>query len=220
MKKFLLLTIALVGLSLSCSAQFGGKVKTINVVPDKAKIIMGGAEVGQGSYSLNIGRQDYVMLRLTCPGYVDRVVRVYRNDKRNAITFTLEEDESFSASEANSDLANKYMTVNVREGLDEDIVWKRLVLTISELFPNLEVNDKESGWIRSSWEVERFAYVTVRTRIEIKEVMGFETPRYRVRLQSEIASNECGTHDECFKAWDRVLKTYHQAINDLINSIQ
>ena len=208
------------GLSLSCSAQFGGKVKTINVVPDKAKIIMGGAEVGQGSYSLNMGRQDYVMLRLTCPGYVDRVVRVYRTDKRNAITFTLEEDESFSASEANSDLANKYMTVNVREGLDEDIVWKRLVLTISELFPNLEVNDKESGWIRSSWEVERFAYVTVRTRIEIKEVMGFETPRYRVRLQSEIASNECGTHDECFKAWDRVLKTYHQAINDLINSIQ
>ena len=220
MKKFLLLTIALVGLSLSCSAQFGGKVKTINVVPDKAKIIMGGAEVGQGSYSLNIGRQDYVMLRLTCPGYVDRVVRVYRNDKRNSITFTLEEDESFSASEANSDLANKYMTVNVREGLDGDMVWKRLVLTISELFPNLEVNDKESGWIRSSWEVERFAYVTVRTRIEIKEVMGFETPRYRVRLQSEIASNECGTHDECFKAWDRVLKTYHQAINDLINSIQ
>lgn len=220
MKKFLLLTIALVGLSLSCSAQFGGKVKTINVVPDKAKIIMGGAEVGQGSYSLNIGRQDYVMLRLTCPGYVDRVVRVYRNDKRNSITFTLEEDESFSASEASSDLANKYMTVNVREGLDGDIIWKRLVLTISELFPNLEINDKESGWIRSSWEVERFAYVTVRTRIEIKEVMGFETPRYRVRLQSEIASNECGTHDECFKAWDRVLKTYHQAINDLINSIQ
>lgn len=220
MKKFLLLTIALVGLSLSCSAQFGGKVKTINVVPDKAKIIMGGAEVGQGSYSLNMGRQDYVMLRLVCPGYVDRVVRVYRNDKRNAITFTLEEDESFSASEANSDLANKYMTVTVREGLDGDMVWKRLVLTISELFPNLEVNDKESGWIRSSWEVERFAYVTVRTRIEIKEVMGFETPRYRVRLQSEIASNECGTHDECFKAWDRVLKTYHQAINDLINSIQ
>lgn len=217
MKKLLLLAIALV-VSLSSSAQ--GKAKTINVVPDKAKIIMGGAEVGQGSYSLNIGRQDYVMLRLTCPGYVDRVVRVYRNDKRNAITFTLEEDESFSASEASSDLANKYMTVIVREGLTSDVVWKRLILTISELFPNLEVNDKEAGWIRSAWEVERFAYVTVKTRIEIKEIMGADTPRYRVRLQSEIANNECGTHDECFKAWDRVLKTYNQSINDLINSIQ
>lgn len=219
MKKFLLLTIALIGLSLSCSAQFG-KVKTINVVPDKAKIIMGGAEVGQGSYSLNMGRQDYVMLRLTCPGYVDRVVRVYRSDKRNAITFTLEEDESFSASEASSDLANKYMTVNVREGLSSDMVWKRLIFTISDLFPNLEVSDKDAGWIRSAWEVERFAYVTVRTRIEIKEVMGSDTPRYKVRLQSEIASNECGTHDECFKAWDRVLKTYHESVTDLINSIQ
>ena len=218
MKRFFLMAIALVVVSLSCSAQ--GKAKTINVVPDKAKIIMGGAEVGQGSYSLNMGRQDYVMLRLTCPGYVDRVVRVYRNDKRNAITFTLEEDESFSASESSSDLANKYMTVIVREGLTSDVVWKRLILTISELFPNLEVNDKEAGWIRSAWEVERFAYVTVRTRIEIKEIMGSDTPRYRVRLQSEIASNECGTHDECFKAWDRVLKTYNQSINDLINSIQ
>lgn len=220
MKKAFLLAIALVVVSLSCSAQLLGKVKTISVVPDKAKIIMGGAEVGQGSYSLNMGKQDYVMLRLTCPGYVDRVVRVYRNDKRNAITFTLEEDEAFSASEASSDLANKYMTVTVREGLTSDVVWKRLILTISDLFPNLEVNDKEAGWIRSSWEVERFAYVTVRTRIEIKEIMGADTPRYRVRLQSEIASNECGTHDECFKAWDRVLKTYNQSINDLINSIQ
>lgn len=220
MRKKLLLAIALVAMSLSCSAQLLGKVKTINVVPDKAKIIMGGAEVGQGSYSLNMGRQDYVMLRLTCPGYVDRVVRVYRNDKRNAISFTLEEDESFSASEANSDLANKYMTVTVREGLTSDVVWKRLILTISDLFPNLEVNDKEAGWIRSAWEVERFAYVTVRTRIEIKEVMGFDTPRYRVRLQSEIASNECGTHDECYKAWDRVLKTYIESITDLISSIQ
>ncbi len=220
MRKKLLLAIALVAVSLSCSAQLLGKVKTINVVPDKAKIIMGGAEVGQGSYSLNMGRQDYVMLRLTCPGYVDRVVRVYRNDKRNAISFTLEEDESFSASEANSDLANKYMTVTVREGLTSDVVWKRLILTISDLFPNLEVNDKEAGWIRSAWEVERFAYVTVRTRIEIKEVMGFDTPRYRVRLQSEIASNECGTHDECYKAWDRVLKTYIESITDLISSIQ
>lgn len=220
MRKKFLLAIALVAVSLSCSAQLLGKVKTINVVPDKAKIIMGGAEVGQGSYSLNMGRQDYVMLRLTCPGYVDRVVRVYRNDKRNAISFTLEEDESFSASEANSDLANKYMTVVVREGLTADAVWKRLILTISDLFPNLEVNDKEAGWIRSAWEVERFAYVTVRTRIEIKEVMGFDTPRYRVRLQSEIASNECGTHDECYKAWDRVLKTYIESITDLISSIQ
>lgn len=220
MKKSVLLAIALVVVSLSCSAQLLSKVKTINVVPDNAKIIMGGAEVGQGSYSLNMGRQDYVMLRLTCPGYVDRVVRVYRNDKRNAITFTLEEDESFSASEASSDLANKYMTVTVREGLTADVVWKRLILTISDLFPNLEVNDKEAGWIRSAWEVERFAYVTVRTRIEIKEIMGSDTPRYRVRLQSEIASNECGTHDECYKAWDRVLKTYIESITDLISSIQ
>ena len=220
MKKILFLTTLFLGLSLSCSAQFFGKTKTINVIPDKAKIIVGGAKIGQGTADITITRQDYVMIKLSYPGYVDRTVRVYKSDKRNTFTFTLEEDEAFSASEASSDLANKYMTVNVREGLSSDMVWKRLILTISDLFPNLEISDKEAGWIRSAWEIERFAYVTIRTRIEIKEQLGQDTPRYKVRLQSEIASNECGTHDECFKAWDRVLKTYNESITDLINSIQ
>lgn len=217
MKKILLFVIAILGVSFSANAQ---KVKTINVVPDNAKIIMAGAEVGQGSYQLTMGKQDYVMLRLTCPGYVDRTVRVYKSDKRKSLTFTLEVDESYSASEASSDLANKNMTVNVREGLTQEEVWKRLVLTISDLFPNLEISDRSAGWIRSSWEVQRFAYVTIRTRIEVKERVGMDNLCYRVRLQSEWAPNDCGNHDECYKAWDRVLKRYNQSIMDLINSLQ
>ncbi|MBR2115832.1 MAG: hypothetical protein IJ942_02300 [Alistipes sp.] len=165
-------------------------------------------------------KQDYVMLRLTAPGYIDRTVRVYKSDKRNTLTFNLEEDESFSASEVSSDLANKNMTVNVRPDLNKDEVWKRLIITISDLFPNLEISDKSAGWIRSSWEVQRFAYVTVRTRIEVKERLGQDNICYRVRLMSEIASNDCGTNDECFKAWDRVLKRYNQSVLDLINSLQ
>lgn len=217
MKKLISLTIVLLGLSFPCLAQ---KTKTINVVPDNAKIILNGAEVGQGSYQLTIGRQDYVMLRLTAPGYVDRVVRVYKTDKRKSLTFSLEVDDSYSASEVSSDLANKNMTVNVRPELDSNEVWKRLIITISDLFPNLEVNDKSAGWIRSAWEVQRFGYVTIRTRIEVKERMGQDNLCYRVKLMSEIAPNDCGAGDECFKAWDRVLKKYNQSILDLINSLQ
>lgn len=222
MKKSILLLFILLGLSTSASAQLFGQrgAKTINVVPDNAKIILNGAEVGQGSYTLTMKKQDYVMLRLTAPGYIDRTVRVYKSDKRNTLTFNLEEDESFSASEVSSDLANKNMTVNVRPDLNKDEVWKRLIITISDLFPNLEISDKSAGWIRSSWEVQRFAYVTVRTRIEVKERLGQDNICYRVRLMSEIASNDCGTNDECFKAWDRVLKRYNQSVLDLINSLQ
>ncbi len=222
MKKSILLLFILLGLSTSASAQLFGQrgAKTINVVPDNAKIILNGAEVGEGSYTLTMKKQDYVMLRLTAPGYIDRTVRVYKSDKRNTLTFNLEEDESFSASEVSSDLANKNMTVNVRPDLNKDEVWKRLIITISDLFPNLEISDKSAGWIRSSWEVQRFAYVTVRTRIEVKERLGQDNICYRVRLMSEIASNDCGTNDECFKAWDRVLKRYNQSVLDLINSLQ
>lgn len=61
MKKILFLTTLFLGLSLSCSAQFFGKTKTINVIPDKAKIIVGGAEIGQGTADITITRQDFML---------------------------------------------------------------------------------------------------------------------------------------------------------------
>ena len=215
MKKILLFFISL-GVSLVLNAQ----TKTINVIPENAKIIQKGLEVGQGSYTFKIKKEDYVIFRLSAPGYIDKTVRIYKTNKSKTITYQLEVDEAYNASEANSDLANKSMTVNVKDGISIDEAWKRIIFYTSDLFPDMEILDKSSGWLRSAWIKQDFAYSTIRTRIEIKEVPGQDNLKYRVKLQSEYAWLECGGGDECFKQWDRVLKAYDQAIRDLVNALQ
>lgn len=197
----------------------GRKVKTINVMPDNAKIIIGGMEVATGNYDLTMGKSDYIIVKLSAPGYIDKTVRVYKKDKNTTLTYKLDEDDSWLASDVNSDLANKTMRVNVKEGLSPDEVWKRITYYTTDAFPNMEITDKSSGWIRSAWNIQSFNYVTVRTRIEIKEIPGQDNITYRVMIQSEIAWKDCGLDDQCFKQWDRILKKYNQAVADLLNSL-
>ena len=215
MKKLVLFFLAL-GISLVLNAQ----TKTINVIPENAKIIQKGLEVGQGSYTFKIKKEDYVIFRLTAPGYIDKTVRIYKTNKSKTITYQLEVDEAYNASEASSDIANKSMTVIVKEGMSIEEAWKRIIYYTSDLFPDMEILDKNSGWIRSAWMKQNFGHVTIRTRIEIKEVPGQASLTYKVKLQSEYASIECGEKDECFKQWERVLKAYDQAIRDLVNALQ
>lgn len=217
MKKILLIVLCL---SISIFSSYAQKSKTINVIPDNASIMIGGIEVGSGTYDLRINKQDYVILRMSAPGYIEKTVRIFKNDKNRTYTFKLEADESFAASETGSDLANKSMSVIVREGMSADDVWKSIIYYTTDLFPNLEISDKSAGWIRSAWELQTFAYCTVRTRIEIKEVPGQDDLRYRVLLRSEYALNDCGLDDQCFKEWDRILKKYKQAIEDLVNALR
>lgn len=217
MKKLFLLLLVVMGFGVGSSAQ---KIKTINVTPDNAKIYMGGIEVGSGTYELTMKKQDFVVLRLSAPGYIDKTVRINKSDKRNAYSFTLEEDDSWNASDVNSDLANKTMTIKVGKDISPDDVWKRLSYYISESFSDLQTNDKSQGWIRTAWAIQTFNYVTIRTRLEVKEVPGMDVITYKVTLSSEWAPRDCGLDDQCFRKWDRILKRYNQCVKDLQNSLE
>lgn len=41
---------------------------------------------------------------------------------------------------------------------------------------------------------------------------------YRITLSSQL-SRFCGRNDQCFKAWNRILKKYDTMIKDLQNSL-
>jgi hypothetical protein len=220
MKKYLMLLAAVIGFGISANAQLFKKVKTINVEPDNAKIIIGGMEVATGSYALTMGKADYTLIKLEAPGYISKSVKVFKNDSRNTLTYKLELDDSYSASDASSDLANKRMAVIVKKGMSADEVWKRISYYVTELFPDLQIQDKSAGWVRSAWVIQQFNYVLIRTRIEIKEVPGQDDLTYTVTLSSEYAWNDCGRDDQCFKQWDRVLKKYKQSIEDLVNGLK
>ena len=204
---------------LSTNAQ-SKKVKSINVIPDNARIIIAGSEVATGQYNLTMGKADFVLIKFSAPGYIDKTVRVFKTDKSTALVFRLEEDAAYFASDEGSDLANKTMRIVVRKGISADEVWKRITYYITDQFPNMEITDKSAGWIRSAWNTETFPYATVRTRIEIKEMPGMDDLTYRIELQSQIAWRSCGLNDQCFSKWERILKKYKKAVEDLKNSVE
>lgn len=198
------------------------KKKTVYVIPENAKIFLNGAEVGSGSYQIDFKRDmDFVILKFEAPGYVERTVRLFKNNPQNTVSYTLVEDEAFVNSigaEDGIDYANRNFTVTVKSGMNEDEVWKRLMNIATNNFENVEVRDKSAGWIRTGWAVRKFVNSgqAVRTRLEIKiQFTGENEVAYRVRLQSQIADMDCGYSDQCFHDYDRLLKRFTTVISEL-----
>ena len=173
---------------------------------------------------MKFGRHDdFVMLKFEAPGYITKSVKLFKNNPKKTVSYELFVDEaernSIGAGEG-MDLANKYFTVTCKKGMSEEVVWKRLMNIAVSNFENVEVRDKAAGWIRSAWIKSSFLYQTVRTRLEIQlQFTGEEELAYKVKLSSELADKYCGTSDQCFVKYDRVLKKYEQVISELQTSL-
>ncbi|MDE5595938.1 MAG: hypothetical protein K2I89_10260, partial [Muribaculaceae bacterium] len=86
-------------------------------------------------------------------------------------------------------------------------------------FDQVEVRDKDAGWIRTQWVSTKFPEQTVRTRLEIRlSFSGDGKISYRVRLESEIKDADC-RGSNCFVKYDRVLKKYVDVIQQLTTTV-
>ncbi len=223
--KQLILCLALV-LPLCCfgtNQVFGAKKVTINVLPSNAKIYVDGQLVGEGSYQVKFDRNtDFFMIKLEAPGYITRNYRLLKSNPKKTVLYQLPEDQAFKASSGSEDgvdLANRWFDVTCRKGLTEEAIWKRLMSVTTNYFDNIEVRDKAAGWIKSQWRVTNFTYQTVRTRLEVR--MSFtddEVITYRARITVQIKENDC-RGENCYKSYDRVLRTYDALIQELQTSV-
>ncbi len=223
------LTAFICTLLLATSMGFA-QTKTIHVTPDKAKIYVDGSEVGNGSYTLKFNsRTDFYMLKFECPGYITKQVKLFKNNPNKTIAYKLAKDEAFMNSigpsgnaggEEAIDLANKWFEVTVRDGMDEAKIWKRLMSIANRNFDNVEIRDKDAGWIRTAWARTTLENQVVRTRLEIKvNTDSDDEIIYKVKIYSELNNDiEC-TGDDCFEKYDRVLKKYVDLINELQNKM-
>ncbi len=200
------------------------KKKTIHVIPENAKIYCNGDEVATGIYEVDFGRKDdFVMLKFTAPGYIPRTVKLFKKNPQNTVSYELYEDEAEKNSMGASDgidIANKYFTITCKQGMTEDVVWKRLMNIAISNFENVEIRDKAAGWIRTAWVNSSFSYQAVRTRLEIRlQFVGEGELAYRVKLSSEIADKDCGLYDQCFEPYNRILRKYENVISELQTSL-
>lgn len=217
MKKLLIAVLAvLIATPAVCLPQ----KKKITVVPAEAKIYVDGQYVADGSYVLQFNKKnDIYVIKVECPGYATKNFRVLRTNPHNTIVCTLNEDDSIAASIA-TDLANKYFTIRVREGMSVEQAWKLLTQTLLNYYDEIKTSDRSSGFMNTTWTYQPFpkAEVKVRTRVQIKEITNDGNLTYQIRISSEIADIDAG--EQGFKAWGRVLKKYEPLINEMQMRLQ
>lgn len=216
MKKTLCLaTLLLAAVAMFLPIEVSAKNKKIVVQPSEAKIYVDGNYVADGTCFLKFGgRDDMYVVKVEAPGYVSKELKIFKSDTRNTIAIDLREDDSMEGSVA-SNLANKYFTLNVREGIDEVMAWKLITQVMLNYFDEMQTSDRASGYMMTTWVTETFpsADVKVRTRVQIKQVTS-DGLAYQIRIMSEVAPRDV-SGDRGYKPWPRVLKRYEPLINEM-----
>ena len=79
-----------------------------------------------------------------------------------------------------------WKTIEVREGMTKDVIWRVIVDSLSQKF-DLEVLDKDSGYLRTSWKytyiVGKYVSERYRARIIVKTV-GSEWKTVQVKSEA------------------------------------
>lgn len=223
MKKLLFLSVVLF-----CAVTLSAKkiVKTVHITPDKATIYLNGSEVGNGTYDIVFPKNaDFVVLKFECPGYLTKQVKLMKDNPKSTISYRLREDDAIMNSIGSGegvDMANKWMQITCKKGMTEDKVWRRLMSVAVDNFENLEVRDKQAGWIKTAWKETTFeSGQTVRTRLEVRIVIGGDDEElsYKIRVSSEIKDEPDCFGEQCYVKYPRVLRKFYDILTDLQNSL-
>lgn len=210
-------------LALCCQLSEAAKKITINTIPETANIYIDGQMVSTGSYQVKFDRNtDFYVVKIEASGYITRTYRLRKDNPKNTVLYTLPEDEAMAASvgsEDGVDIANKWFDVTCRKGFTEDQIWKRLMSVCTNYFDNIEVRDKTAGWIKTGWRIAHFREQSVRTRMEVRMTFtGDDVISYRVRISVQIKDKDC-RGENCYKTYDRVLRTFEPMIQELQTSV-
>lgn len=191
----------------------------IKTQPDDAIIEVSGNPVGTGSYKTSLKRNEYAVVDVRREGYFSSSYRVDGTDEPGVYTVTLVVDDSWAASAPASDLANKNIRFRATSDKTDDEIWYTLIRYASDYFGDFTVNDKGAGWAKSTWVTKTFSKIKVRSRMEIKRNPG-DRKEFTLFLSSEYTTKKDCNDDECYKPWDRVLKTYVELPSALSTAVQ
>jgi len=189
---------------------------SIRTTPEDASIKIDGRIMGSGEYKVRVPYNQCVEVIIEKAGYVISKKNYCNEDGVQPPPVSehliLKIDEAFTSS-VQSDQANLNFTIETSR--PEEDAWKILSQITMNYFDNIELADKETGYIRTSWNSKNFLNNTIRTRIIVKQA-DISPLKYTIKLVSEY-SGEAKTsvkEDESFLPWDRILNTYKDVISE------
>lgn len=215
---YLPLAITLLLFLVSSFTAMAGKEKVqLSTSETDAEIYIDGKLMGKGNAEVVILSNSCVTVQVEKIGYLRETI-TFCNKKHSAKppkTYYVEmtRDDAYDAS-IQTDIAN--IDIELKTSMPEEDAWKLISMIITSYFDVIEVTDRETGYLRTSWVVQSFQQNTIRTRIIVK--LGDTDPlTYKIKLVSE-ESRHPGTSvksDELYRDWDRVLRKYSGVIDEL-----
>jgi hypothetical protein len=188
----------------------------IRTTPADASIKIDGRIMGNGEYKARIPFNQCVEVIVEKSGYVSTTKNYCNEDNvqpppsNDHVILSL--DEAFTSS-VQSDQANLNFTIETSK--NEEDAWKILSQITMNYFDNIELADRETGYIRTSWNVNNFKDNTIRTRIIVKQA-DISPLKYTIKLISEFSGKAKTSvkEDQLFFPWDRILNTYKDVISE------
>ncbi len=209
---------AFAALPLTDKIELRDRMVAVSAEPATADIFVGGRKVGTGQFNVAIRTGSCAEVRIEAPAFSAQRREYCNQDNAQPIPFDemvkLGRDEAWDLSMA-SDQANVNFTIEVGDKRTADDAWKTISQIITNSFDVLEVTDKETGYLRTGWNVRRFSDKVIRTRVIVK--LADSNPlKYTIKLASEKADEGRATvkDDELFREWDRILLQYKDLINE------
>ncbi len=219
---FLLAIIGFVLISLANPAMAGKKIVILSTSEPDAKIYIDGKLMGNGQAEVVVLNNSCVTVRAEKVGYLTETI-TFCNKKESAkppksYYVEMRRDDAYDAS-VQTDIAN--IDIEIKTSLEEIDAWKLMSQIITSHFDVIEITDRETGYLRTSWVVQSFDQNTIRSRIIVK-LSNSNPLAYKVKLVSE-ESRHAGTSvksDELYREWDRVLRKFENIIEEMRTRLQ
>lgn len=215
----LFITFSMLKLSASTEdlAYYGKKKIQVSTSQSDAEIFVNGKMIGKGSARVIVNKDDCVTVTAKKIGFLDEQIE-FCHQKGMAKPpkthyFEMKNDDAFDAS-VQTDIANVDIEIAVNE-TSRDKAWKVINQVVLNYIDVIEMTDKETGYLRTAWSLQTFKQNTIRTRIIVKESSS-NPLAFKVKVISEESGNAMTSvkSDHLYKEWDRVLRSYDNAISE------
>jgi len=195
---------------------FGKKKIQVSASEQDADIFVDGKLLGQGSVTVTVASKSCVNVRVQKVGFLTYEIEFcHKKDiskPPKSYFFRMQRDDAYDAS-VQTDIAN--IDIEIRTSKDKDTAWKLINQIVLSYLDVIEVTDKETGYIRTAWQLKTFKQNTIRTRIIVKE-SSTNPLAFKIKMVSEESRRALTSvkADELYREWDRVLRKYKDIISE------
>lgn len=219
-------TLLLLSIALTTYAEKKEKIIKLTVTPKEAAIYIDNTFAGYGyaEFTRPKKKDGVVIIRCEMDEYITTNSKFYGGDKRNSLSFSLQQDGFYRGSAA-SGLVNKYITVTLApqyytiqdDGkVDVSAAWKLLHQILLNYFNEIETTDIYGGYVQTPWQYKKFnlSEKQMRTRVTIRDITTPDRVAFQIKIDSEVAGAMAAKHGE-YTTVDRIPKEYEPMIEEL-----